>query len=66
MAEYRRRVINDVLDELVAELPAIELHGPKGVGKTATALQRARSGSSPWTILANASCSRANRPGSAP
>ncbi|MCM3535166.1 DUF4143 domain-containing protein [Cellulosimicrobium funkei] len=42
MAEYRRRVIDDVLDELVAELPAIELHGPKGVGKTATALQRAR------------------------
>lgn len=42
MAKYRRRVIDDMLDELVAELPAIELHGPKGVGKTATALQRAR------------------------
>jgi len=42
MMEYRRRVIDDVLDELVAELPAIELHGPKGVGKTATAQQRAR------------------------
>lgn len=40
--DYRRRVIDDVLDELVAELPTIELHGPKGVGKTATAQQRAR------------------------
>lgn len=43
MGEYRRRVLDDVLDELMAELPAIEIHGPKGVGKTSTALARARS-----------------------
>ena len=39
---YRRRVIDDELDELVGSLPAIALEGPKGVGKTRTALQRAR------------------------
>jgi predicted AAA+ superfamily ATPase len=38
---YTRRVIDDELDELVAGLPAIALEGPKAVGKTATALQRA-------------------------
>jgi hypothetical protein len=37
---YVRRVIDDELDELFAQLPAILLDGPKGVGKTATALQR--------------------------
>lgn len=43
LAEYRRRVIDDELDELFGELPAIAIEGPKGVGKTRTALQRARS-----------------------
>lgn len=38
---YRRRVIDDELDEVMPSLPAIALEGPKGVGKTATALQRA-------------------------
>ena len=38
---YRRRVIDDELDVLLADLPAISLDGAKGVGKTATALQRA-------------------------
>ncbi len=38
---YRRRVVDDELDELIAGLPAIALEGPKAVGKTATALQRA-------------------------
>jgi predicted AAA+ superfamily ATPase len=38
---YTRRVVDDELDELIAGLPAIALEGPKAVGKTATALQRA-------------------------
>lgn len=38
---YHRRVLDDELDELVTALPAIALEGPKGVGKTRTALQRA-------------------------
>jgi predicted AAA+ superfamily ATPase len=39
---YRRRVIDTELDELLGGLPAIGLEGPKGVGKTATARQRAQ------------------------
>ena len=39
---YRRRVLDDELDELMAGLAAIAIEGPKGVGKTATASQRAR------------------------
>jgi uncharacterized protein len=38
---YRRRIVDDRLDELIAGLPAIALEGPKAVGKTATALRRA-------------------------
>lgn len=38
---YVRRVIDDELDELFDSLPAILIDGPKGVGKTATSLQRA-------------------------
>jgi uncharacterized protein len=38
---YRRRVVDDELDELIAGLPAIALEGAKAVGKTATALRRA-------------------------
>lgn len=41
MVEYRRRVLDDTLDELQAHLRALSIHGPKGVGKTATAMQRA-------------------------
>lgn len=41
-AWYVRRVVDDVLDDLMPSLPAILLDGPKAVGKTATALQRAR------------------------
>jgi uncharacterized protein len=41
-ARYRRRVVDDELDELLAGLPAIALEGPKAAGKTATALRRAR------------------------
>lgn len=39
---YRRRLIDDALDELLPELAAIALEGAKAVGKTATAAQRAR------------------------
>lgn len=42
MDPYRRRVVDDELDELSEGLPAIALAGPKGVGKTATAARRAR------------------------
>ncbi|MBN9611680.1 MAG: AAA family ATPase [Actinobacteria bacterium 69-20] len=38
---YRRRVIDDVLDEALPDLPAVALEGAKGVGKTATAARRA-------------------------
>lgn len=39
---YQRRIVDDELDELIRELSAIALEGPKGVGKTRTALERAR------------------------
>lgn len=39
---YRRRIIDDALDDLLPELAAIALEGAKAVGKTATAAQRAR------------------------
>ncbi|MFT4187527.1 MAG: DUF4143 domain-containing protein [Aeromicrobium sp.] len=39
--EYVRRVIDTILDEVFPGLPAIALEGAKGVGKTATASQRA-------------------------
>jgi uncharacterized protein len=38
---YRRRIIDETLDELFPHLAAIALEGAKGVGKTATASQRA-------------------------
>lgn len=38
---YRRRVLDEALDELFPYLAAIALEGAKGVGKTATATQRA-------------------------
>ena len=41
MVDYRHRVLDDSLDELQPHLRALSIHGPKGVGKTATALQRA-------------------------
>lgn len=41
MTDYTRRILDDLLDELQPALPAIEIHGPKGVGKTATARRRA-------------------------
>lgn len=42
MNAYRRRILDDTLDEVFPHLAAIALEGAKGVGKTATATQRAR------------------------
>ena len=42
LGEYRRRIVDDELDYLTAELPALLLDGPKAVGKTETARQRAQ------------------------
>ena len=39
---YTRRTVDDELDGLLAELPAVAIEGPRGVGKTATAEQRAK------------------------
>ena len=41
--DYRRRIVDDELDELLPQLPALLLDGPKGVGKTSTARQRCAS-----------------------
>ncbi len=42
VADYRRRLVDDELDELMPELAAIAIEGPKGVGKSATAERRAK------------------------
>lgn len=39
---YRRRVVDDELDELLPDLAAVAIEGARGVGKTATAALRAR------------------------
>ena len=39
---YIRRVVDEELDEVLSGVAAVALEGPKAVGKTATALQRAR------------------------
>lgn len=39
---YQRRVVDDDLDEIFGDLPAVALEGAKGTGKTSTAAQRAR------------------------
>lgn len=41
MSDYWPRIVDDELDELAAGLPALCVEGPRGVGKTTTALQRA-------------------------
>ena len=40
--EYRPRLVDTELDALLEGLPAVSLKGPKAVGKTETALRRAR------------------------
>ena len=42
MTDYRRRLVDDELDELMPDLAAIAIEGPKGVGKSATAERRAK------------------------
>lgn len=42
MTDYLQRVVDDELDELLPGIAAIAIEGPKGVGKTATAVRRAR------------------------
>jgi hypothetical protein len=39
---YTRRIVDAELNTLLAELPAIAIEGAKGVGKTATAMRRAK------------------------
>ena len=39
-ANYRRRVVDTELDELLSGAPAVSLEGAKGVGKSATAAER--------------------------
>jgi len=41
MTDYAQRIVDDELDELLPELAAIAIEGPKAVGKTATAERRA-------------------------
>lgn len=41
LGPYIRRVLDDELDTLISALPALSIEGPKAVGKTETALQRA-------------------------
>lgn len=38
---YVRRILDDLLDDLLTEIAAVALEGPKAVGKTASATQRA-------------------------
>ena len=42
MTSYLPRVVDLDLDDLLDDLPAISLEGPRGVGKTATAQRRAK------------------------
>jgi predicted AAA+ superfamily ATPase len=42
LGSYRRRIVDDEVDYLLTELPALLLDGPKAVGKTETARQRAQ------------------------
>lgn len=42
LTPYQRRVVDDEIDELFGGLAAIAIEGPKGVGKTRTALQRGK------------------------
>lgn len=40
-SEYRRRVVDNELDDLMGGVAAIAIEGPRGVGKTRTGLERA-------------------------
>lgn len=41
MSSYQKRYLDRVLDDVFPQLPAVLIDGPKGVGKTMTAIQRA-------------------------
>lgn len=41
VTNYQRRIVDDELDALIVGLPALSIDGAKGVGKTATAMERA-------------------------
>jgi predicted AAA+ superfamily ATPase len=43
MVAYRPRLVDDLLEELMSDLPAILIVGPRGAGKTTTALLHATS-----------------------
>ncbi|MBJ7519371.1 MAG: ATP-binding protein [Solirubrobacteraceae bacterium] len=42
MLPYHRRIVDDELDDLLPALSAVAIEGAKGVGKTRTAVERAR------------------------
>ena len=42
MARYRPRLIDPVIDDVVKELPALLIVGPRATGKTTTALRHAK------------------------
>src|SRR5450759_4610281 len=42
MIDYRPRLVDGLLDALLAELPALFITGPRATGKTTTAARRAR------------------------
>lgn len=42
MRQYQRRLVDDLLDRFCADVPAVVLRGPRAVGKSATASQRAK------------------------
>ena len=43
MADYVRRLIDPVIEDLLGEVPAVLLVGPRAAGKTTTAIQHAKS-----------------------
>ncbi len=43
MADYRARLVDETLAELVAQLPAVSITGPRAAGKTTTARRHAAS-----------------------
>lgn len=63
LGNYRRRIVDEELDALLPSLPAISIEGPKGVGKTATALTRSSSSTS-WTTTGNGRSSKPTPDGS--
>jgi len=43
VVRYLERIVDPLLDELVAEAPAVMLSGPRATGKTTTARRHSRS-----------------------